>query len=96
MAHTDAFYCAVEAAYAVEGVGEESSTIFQRSCAGCHAGGGNILQPVRLNCFALRGRLPSYDRISIVLWRHGLSITSFILIKQIQIHYRNFSILPSS
>lgn len=33
------------AAYAVEGVAEESITIFERSCAGCHAGGGNVLQP---------------------------------------------------
>ncbi|KAG0629460.1 hypothetical protein M758_1G105500 [Ceratodon purpureus] len=33
------------AAYAAEGVTEDSTTIFQRSCAGCHAGGGNILQP---------------------------------------------------
>jgi len=46
------FY-AVGAACAAEGVAEESSTIFERSCAGCHAGGGNVLQPVSLNCFAL-------------------------------------------
>ena len=45
--------CAVGAAYAAEGVTEDSSTIFQRTCAGCHAGGGNILQPVRLFYLAL-------------------------------------------
>lgn len=33
------------AAHAAEGVTEEPSILFQRTCAGCHAGGGNILQP---------------------------------------------------
>eukprot|EP00238_Polyblepharides_amylifera_P001336 CAMPEP_0196571606 /NCGR_PEP_ID=MMETSP1081-20130531/1767_1 /TAXON_ID=36882 /ORGANISM="Pyramimonas amylifera, Strain CCMP720" /LENGTH=100 /DNA_ID=CAMNT_0041888623 /DNA_START=274 /DNA_END=576 /DNA_ORIENTATION=+ len=26
---------------------EETATIFQKSCAGCHAGGGNVLNPSR-------------------------------------------------
>ena len=28
--------------------GAEVGAVFQRSCAGCHAGGGNVLKPVRV------------------------------------------------
>lgn len=46
------------AAYAAEGVTDEASTNFQRSCVGCHAGGGNILQPVSLNFFCKDKKIP--------------------------------------
>jgi cytochrome c6 len=35
----------VETAVALEGSQFEPATVFQRTCSGCHAGGGNILQP---------------------------------------------------
>ncbi|CAM6092832.1 unnamed protein product [Calypogeia fissa] len=36
--------CATEAA-ALESLQIEAGAVFERSCAGCHAGGGNIVQP---------------------------------------------------
>jgi hypothetical protein len=38
----------VETAVALEGSQFEPATVFQRTCSGCHAGGGNILQPVKM------------------------------------------------
>ncbi|KAH8935707.1 hypothetical protein BDL97_17G043100 [Sphagnum fallax] len=35
----------IETAVALEGSQFEPATVFQRTCSGCHAGGGNILQP---------------------------------------------------
>jgi hypothetical protein len=38
----------VGTAVALEGSQFEPVTVFQRTCSGCHAGGGNILQPVKM------------------------------------------------
>ena len=42
------WYATVEAVRAEEGLATEIGAVFQRTCAGCHAGGGNIVQPVCL------------------------------------------------
>lgn len=46
MSKQNKVFSTVAEANSLESLEIETGAVFERSCAGCHAGGGNILQPV--------------------------------------------------